>query len=147
MVTWAYGSLNVEGDTLVVRQKRWQKPLFGKRMDLPDDVTIYQVADVTLEVSTDGVGWKLHVRDNAAPSGLTYGGISDYEGLRALVERFSDRRSAIREFETWGRSPIDVRVVASISASGERLPLKCGGCGAPVTSSARFCGHCRSALG
>jgi len=23
MVTWAYGSLNVEGHTLVVRQKRW----------------------------------------------------------------------------------------------------------------------------
>ena len=148
MVTWTFGSIDIEGDDLVVREKRWQKPRFGKRKDLPDLVTAYQIADVTrLEVSTDGGGWKLHVRAKTAPLGVIYGGISEFDGLRAIAERFSDRLSVIWEGQTWAKGPVDVRVVASISPSGERQPLKCGGCGAPVTSATRFCPHCGSSLG
>jgi hypothetical protein len=149
MIQWAYGTISIEGDDLIVRQPVWRKSAFGKRKDLPDAVTIYQIANITLlEVSRDSGGnWQLRVRARSAPGGVIYGGITDYQGLRDLVTQFSDFLPVIWEGESWTRAPIDVRVVASISASGERQPIKCGGCGAPVTSSTRFCPHCGSSLG
>jgi hypothetical protein len=156
-VKWAFGTIALEGENLVILQNNINKKWFRKPEQLDIRIEYPIRILIGMEISRED---DLHIprKDNTRllvlrargrdPRGLH--GISDSDALLELAEYLSTWVPVTWDGDIWQLGQADVRASASpigmVTGGGERRALRCSQCGGPVDGRARFCRSCGAPL-